>query len=73
MMYKYTNTTTQVLSPDGDYEFFEIHAGVLQGDTLAPYLFITALDYAMRQAIRDETTKTYINGVAKAMIHLVIC
>ena len=73
MVYEYTNTTTQVLSPDGDHEFFEILAGVLPGDTLAPYLFIIALDYTMRQAVRDETTKTYINGVAKAMIHLVIC
>ena len=26
-------------------------AGVLQGDTLAPYLFIIALDYCMRQAL----------------------
>ena len=47
----YTNTTAQVLSRDGDAEFFEILTGVLQGDTLAPYLFIVALDYAMRQAI----------------------
>ena len=27
---------------------------MLQGDTLAPYLFIIALDYAMRQATEDE-------------------
>ena len=33
----YTSTTAQVLSPDGDTEFFEILARVLQGDTLAPY------------------------------------
>ena len=49
----YTKTSAQVLSPDGDTEFFEILAGVLQGDTLAPYLFIIALDYAMRQATED--------------------
>ena len=36
----YTKTTAQLLSPDGDAEFFEIKAGVLQGDTLAPYLFL---------------------------------
>ena len=41
-----TNTTNQVLSPDGDTEFFEILAGVLHGDTLAQYLFMIALDYA---------------------------
>ena len=45
----YINTT--VLSPDGDVEFFEILAGVPQRDTLAPYLFTIALDYAMRQAV----------------------
>ena len=49
----YTKTSAQVLSPDGDTDFFEILAGVLQGDTLAPYLFIIALDYAMRQATED--------------------
>ena len=32
----YTNTTAQVLSPDGDTELFEILAGVLQEDTLEP-------------------------------------
>ena len=52
----YTNTTAQVLSPDGDTDFFEILAGVLQGDTLAPYLFIIALDYTMRQAIGTKAS-----------------
>ena len=46
----YEDTMAQVLSPDGDTEFFKILAGVLQGDTLAPFLFILALDYAMRIA-----------------------
>ena len=32
----YANTTSKVLSPNGDTEFFEILVGVLQGDTLAP-------------------------------------
>ena len=34
-------------------EFFQMHASVLQGDTLAPLLFIIAFDYAMIQATRD--------------------
>ena len=46
----YKETEAQVLSPDGDTEFFQIQAGVLQGDTLAPLLFILALDYAMKKA-----------------------
>ena len=38
-------------SPDGDTECFDIVAGVLQGDTLAPYLFIICLDYVLRTSI----------------------
>ena len=34
-------------SPDGDTEYFDIVAGVLQGDTLPPYLFIICLDYVL--------------------------
>ena len=40
----YRNTKVKVRSPDGDTEYFDIVAGVLQGDTLAPYLFIICLD-----------------------------
>ena len=47
----YVNTKGKVITPDGDTELFDILAGVLQGDTLAPYLFIIALDYCMRQAL----------------------
>ena len=36
----YRNTKVKVRSPDGDTEYFDIVAGVLQGDTLAPYIFI---------------------------------
>ena len=41
----------RVVTPNGDSEEFDILAGVLQGDTLAPFLFIIVLDYALRQAI----------------------
>ena len=44
----YKNTKVKVRSPDGDTEYFDIVAGVLQGDTLAPYLFIICLDYVLR-------------------------
>ncbi|XP_072048771.1 uncharacterized protein [Amphiura filiformis] len=47
----YQNTRTKVVTPDGETEEFNILAGVLQGDTLAPYLFITVLDYCMISAI----------------------
>ena len=47
----YRNTKVKVRSPDGDREYFDIVAGVLQGDTLAPYLFIICLDYVLRTSI----------------------
>ena len=52
----YTNTRAKVITPDGETELFKILAGVLQGDTLAPYLFVVVLDYALRMAIdgREE-------------------
>ena len=39
----YRNTKVKVRTPDGDTEYFDIVAGVLQGDTQAPYLFIICL------------------------------
>ena len=39
---------------DGDTEYFDIVAGVLQGDTLAPYLFIICLEYVLRTSIREN-------------------
>ena len=51
IMIFYRNTKVKVRSPDGDTEYFNIVAGVLQGDTLAPYLFIVCLDYVLRTLI----------------------
>ena len=45
------STKVKVHSPDGDTEYFDIVAGVLHGDTLAPYLFIICLDYVLRTSI----------------------
>ena len=47
----YRNTKVKVRSAHGDTEYFDIVAGVLQGDTLAPYLFIICLDYVLRTSI----------------------
>ena len=46
-MILYRNITVKVRSSDGDTDYFDIVAGVLQGDTLAPYLFIICLDYVL--------------------------
>ena len=50
-MILYRNIKVKVRSPDGDTDYFDIVAGVLQGDTLAPYLFIFCLDYVLRTSI----------------------
>ena len=45
----YENTQARVITPDGETTFFKVLAGVLQGDTLAPYIFAIVLDYVMRK------------------------
>ena len=51
IMILHKNTKVKVRSPVGDTEHFDIVAGVLQGDTLAPYLFISCLEYVLRTSI----------------------
>ena len=51
IMMQYKNTKVKVCSPDWDTDYFDIVAGVLQGDILAPYLFIICLDYVLRTFI----------------------
>ena len=51
IMILYRNTKSMTRSPDGDTEFFHILAGVLQGDTLAPFLFVICLDYVLRISV----------------------
>ena len=50
----YAGTRAKVVTPDGDSEEFDIQAGVMQGDTLAPFLFVIVLDYALRKAINGR-------------------
>ena len=47
----YRNTKVKVRSPDGNTHYFDIVAGVLQGNILAPYLFIICLDYVLNTSI----------------------
>ena len=51
IMMLYRNTKVKVRSPDGDTDYFDVVAGELQGDSLAPYLFIICLDYVLRTSI----------------------
>ena len=47
-MMLYRNTKVKVRSLDGDTDDFDIVAGVLEEDTLPPYLFIMCLDYVLK-------------------------
>ena len=45
------NAKVKIRSLDGDTDYFDVVAGVLQGDTLAPYLLIVYLDVVLRTSI----------------------
>ena len=51
IMMLYKNTKVKFCSTDGDTDYFDIVTGVLQGDILAPYLFIICLDCVLRTSI----------------------
>ena len=47
----YKNTKAMDYTLDGDTNFFDIDDGVLQGDTLAPCLFIICQNYVLKMSI----------------------
>ena len=61
----YANTRAKLYSPDDVSEEFDIVAGVLQVDTLSPYLFIIVLDYALRKAINGHEEELGFTIVAR--------
>ena len=56
----YENSSAQVLTPDGETSFFDILSGIFQGDTLAPFLFIIVLDYALKEAFKISNSESGI-------------
>ena len=54
---QYKNRKIKVRSPDWDTDYFDIVAGVLQGDTLASYLFTICLVYRFNKIKRIHTDK----------------
>ena len=64
----YRNTKMKVRSPDGNTEYFDIVAWVLQGNTLAPYLFIICLDYVLRTSI-DKMASSWQSKEAESTPH----
>ena len=50
----YDSSQSRVQTIDGLTAFFKTLLGVLQGDTLAPFLFIIVLDYVLRNCMTPE-------------------
>ncbi|KAL8582497.1 hypothetical protein ACOMHN_065885 [Nucella lapillus] len=52
-MQLYKDTTASIWTQHGETESSCTSSGVLQGDTLSPFLFITVLDSLLRQTLRE--------------------
>jgi hypothetical protein len=58
-------------SNDHFTNFIDLIIGVLQGETLAPYLFVIVLDYVMRVALADQSLGLKITnkcGIVKSPV-----
>ena len=68
------NTKVKVHSSDRDADYFDIVAGVLQGDTLASYLFIICLDNELRTYIdkmKDNCLKLIKESSRRYSAHII--
>ena len=54
VMAMYSDTRAAVVTPDGLSDPFSSTSGVLQGDTLAPFLFVVVLDWVIRTGLPDS-------------------
>ena len=53
----YEDTSAKVITLDRETGTFSILAGVLQGNTLATYLFVIVIDYIMRKSLTGREEK----------------
>ena len=54
VMAMYSDTKAAVVTPDGLSDPFSTTSGVLQADTLAPFLFILVLHWVIRTGLPDS-------------------
>ena len=66
IMILYHDTSSMVRSPDGDTDFFDNSAAVLQGDSLAPCIFIICLDYVLRKALDKNNELGFVLAKRKS-------
>ena len=55
----YANSKSRVRIGDALSDFFLITTGVLQGDTLAPFLFVIVLDHVLKQIDPNHGIRTH--------------
>ena len=73
IMMLYKNRKVKVCSLDGDTDYFDIIAGVLQRDALVPYLFIICLDNVLQMSINLMKETSFILAKKKQKIpHITI-
>ena len=53
----YENTRARIVLRDGEIEYFELTTGVLQNDTLAPYLFTIVPGRVLHQKYNGRRLK----------------
>ena len=53
----YENPPTFLDTADGPTDIFSTTTGILQGDTLAPYLLLIIVDYILRQSVDNISNK----------------
>lgn len=58
----YINSRSSVVVNGTATKEFDVKSGVLQGDTLAPLLFIIVLDYVMKNAVHDAAIEHNTHG-----------
>ena len=67
----YRGAVTAVRTGEGPTEWFRIWAGVLQGDTLAPYLFVLVVDVMLRRIMSEMRGFRFeVLGVEKSITDL---
>ncbi|MCP4486013.1 MAG: RNA-directed DNA polymerase [Gammaproteobacteria bacterium] len=54
IMSLYMNTKAKIMTPEGTTLVFLTNLGILQGDVLAPLIFIIVLDFILKLAIRPQ-------------------
>jgi hypothetical protein len=55
----YKGTTATVRTPEGITEAFPTTSGILQGDTLAPFLFVVVMDYILSSALLPLSNEAF--------------